>query len=97
MNRSEAKRLLDNLEFVKAFADGQDIQVRRYPDAEWENVIDSSFCSMSAEYRIKPRPIEGWANVYENGHTGLYPTKAKADASAWSGRIRCVFMREVEA
>lgn len=97
MNRSEAKRLLANLEFLKAFAEGQDVQARCYTTKEWVDMNNPTFMSTDVTYRIKPRPIEGWVNVYEGGLSGLHSTKASADANAKVGRIKCVFMREVEA
>lgn len=49
------------------------------------------------DYRVKPRPLEGWLNEYPTGGTSaLYPTKEIADAKADHDRIRCVHVREVE-
>lgn len=98
MNRSEAQVLLSNLDVLKAYADGQDIQYKcKDRDEQWREVITPSFTLGHYDYRIKPRPIEGWVNVYEDGSLGtVHGTKAEA-LDRGDSAMRTVFVREVEA
>lgn len=99
MDRKQAQTLLSNLDILKAYAEGQDVQYRcKDDDEQWREVNTPSFTFDHCDYRIKPRPIEGWVNVYEDGDFGaLHGTKALAEAAiAPSGVARTVFVREVE-
>lgn len=98
MNRREAQRLLTNLEFIKAFAEGQTIQCRQLGKEKWEDLGDTGyFDGEYVEYRIKPRPIEGWVNLYKDGTAGsMWPTRELAEERASAQVIKCVFVREVE-
>jgi hypothetical protein len=97
MNRREAQSLLTNLEFVKAFAEGQSIQCRQKGTEEWLDLNDPCFDGADIEYRTKPGPIEGWVNVYPDGKSAVFhSTRQRADDASVHGRIKCVFVREVE-
>lgn len=56
MTRAEAEK---HLEVIKAFAEGDPIQVRG-PHPYWENVVNSAEFRFHWEYRVKPEPREFW-------------------------------------
>lgn len=99
MTRSEAKVLLSNLDVLKAYAEGQHIQYRHGgdPDSVWRDAQAPAFNTPLVDYRIKPRPIEGWVNVYEDGSMGvLHGTKTRAAEAGSTSPRRIIFVREVE-
>jgi hypothetical protein len=50
---------------IHAWADGAEIQYRRYKEEQWVDV-DSPCFNPGFEYRIKPRIVkrDGWVNIY---------------------------------
>lgn len=50
---------------IHAWADGVEIQYRRYKEEQWLDVAHPRF-KAEFEYRVKPRTVkrEGWVNIY---------------------------------
>ena len=98
MDRSQAQKLVENIDVIKAFAEGKAVQYRRTPDSSWKDVCNPSFGLGAENYRIKPKLAEGWVVVYQNGAMGyVHGTETKAEVIATYGPgTRVVFMREVE-
>lgn len=76
-------------ELIKAWADGAEIQRRKYASNEW--VDTDPDWRVGTEYRIKPRTVtkEGWVNVYRHSHDEeipalccLHPTEDEAKKNA---------------
>jgi len=65
MNRQQATTFLSNIECIKAFAEGKEIQVH-VPESknEWLNTSNPTFTLRNA-YRIKPKQ---WYRVYQYGN-----------------------------
>ena len=103
MNREQAQEIVrqhdrfnSNIEAMRAFANGQKVQYFSQSRNAWVDTSDPLFSSHDT-YRVKPKAIEGWVNVYVGERVGpVYPTIAQADAAAGEHRVRRVFVREVE-
>jgi hypothetical protein len=88
--RAEALRAFERGEEVEVSAkcfstDGGWVPARRPFIADWDLF----------RVRIKPKLIEGWVNVYEDGCVAIYRERSTADEFANHDRIRCVKVREV--
>ena len=94
MTRERAKELLP---IIQAFADGKTIQMWLPVSKRWEDIDDPTFSDMTT-YRVKPAPLEGWANTYDHASMwgNLFPTFEDAKRAIASGQGRTVHMREVE-
>lgn len=100
MNRSEAKKLLP---IITAFADGEDVQFFTASRKRWMESPNPNFTTC-VDWRIKPKPVEGWATVHHTEGVGrsyvgkLYGTRSRAEDAMYlldqPGRV--VFVREVE-
>lgn len=96
MTREEAKQLLP---FITAFAEGENIEYFALSplDPEWRDNAELGF-NPAYKYRIKPKPVKGWVNIYrhespESFHgtcSAVHPTKEQADKTAGIHRIACV-------
>ena len=79
-------------ELIKAWADGAEIQRRKYASNEW--VDTDPDWRVDTEYRIKPRTVkkEGWVNIYDlHGRIcSVYPTETEAQGNAGPGIIATV-------
>lgn len=99
INQSSAKEILKPAfaPLLRALAEGKQIQF--FIGGNWLDcgVIDTS--NPPCCYRIRPEPLEFWANVYNANSDGfagyLYGTKEEADKAANSERIRCAHFKEV--
>lgn len=95
MTRELAKELAT---VIAAFGEGKTIRFRnRIGKCKWEDVVDGnpSFSSVF-EYQIKPEPREFWINMYADGDSYLYGSKASALNSADSDRpATTIRVREV--
>lgn len=71
---------------IKAWADGAEIERRRYGDKDWENCENPNWLSLySHEFRIKPQPKEpqylyvfshnASIGVHFKQHNGLNPNE----------------------
>ena len=81
-------------ELIKAWADGAEIQRRKYASNEW--VDTDPDWRVGTEYRIKPRTVKrvGWVNIYRApGGTdtrnayGVHPTEEIANTFAGDGCV----------
>jgi len=85
---------------VQAHKDGKQIQYRGLsPYHQWHNCRDNSplwnFPDLC--YRVKPEPLECWANIYAGRYTHYYHGQDIAIAAAGPSALRvAVHMREVE-
>jgi hypothetical protein len=97
MNREQTKEVI---KVMQHFAEGGEIEHRDRGDRysrKWQPLTDPLWDWADTEYRIKPKPLEGWATVV-NGciTTSLYQSKAFAEGllTGYSDR-RVVKFREV--
>lgn len=98
MNRDEAREVA---RIAQAYADGETVQFhstndgwRSYdPDFHRADVGDRAF-----QWRIKPKPLEFWGNVYPHDHIMVaHATAYRAREYATDGVLRvAVHFREVE-
>lgn len=58
MNCEEAKRVIENMEIIKAYAAGAEIQSRPGPTWPWRDTLYPDFHT-GVQYRVKPRFIDG--------------------------------------
>lgn len=65
MNRENAKKLLLNLDIVRAFAEGKVVEFNSF--GEWEVGNDLFFTSTPTKYRIKPEPRKVWIIEFSDG------------------------------
>ena len=56
MKRQQAQFIVDNIEMVKAFANGEIIECKVH-DEDWHEVDDPAFLPF-VKYRVKPTPIK---------------------------------------
>jgi len=54
MTRDRAKRIIENIEFIKAYSEGKIIEYIGDLESEWGLCNYPEFTSSSAKYRIKP-------------------------------------------
>jgi hypothetical protein len=82
---------------MQAFERGEAVEFRDNTEAHWNDSRVPIWAWGYYDYRIKPKLIEGWMNVYPGGNGGLYESREDADRhSRFSQRrIRCVKVREV--
>lgn len=85
---------LEYIPLIQALAEDGVIQLQM-SDGSWEDMINPSFDRPAAEYRRKPKPLEGWVNVYPDWSGEIHPTKEVALASAASNCLRTIKVREV--
>jgi len=88
MTRETAEKLLP---LIKAYVGGEIIQYKY--NSKWVDAASPAFDDES-EYRIKPKPLELWVNVYEHGSSACFESKSTAEFSLRAGG-RTVHMREV--
>lgn len=94
-----AKSLEEKIAVMQAALEGETIQVK-YPEIEeWRDWCDPnsklSWCWDVVDYRVKPWPIVGYFNVYEDGTFGfMYRTAEEARKYQYTGG-RLVKMMEV--
>jgi hypothetical protein len=84
MNKDNAK---DFLPLVAALAEGKEVEHLR-GDGVWCILSEYSFDGKPERYRIKPEPMEFWANVYGNPYglcVATHPTKQEAEKAAGPG------------
>jgi len=79
---------------IRAFVDGATIQYNK--QGVWvDDSIPFSALFAEDEYRIKPKPREWWATVYENGKIELFTDMLSAMNYATSNPHTIVHLREV--
>jgi hypothetical protein len=80
---------------MQAFERGEAVEFRDNTEAHWNDSRVPIWGWGYYDYRIKPKLIEGWVNLYPDGTLSLYERRESADKFANSNRIRCVKVREV--
>lgn len=87
MTRQDAKRLLANVEFMKAFAEGKTVQYNEGTEAkpDWQDIANPSFDMSTVFYRVKPEPdvsyiIEGLRDGQWRTWTCVFNDITKANA-----------------
>jgi hypothetical protein len=89
------------VEVAQALERGEDVEHQIIGDATWNKAKSDGWTWLPAQliYRIKPKPLECWVNVYNlHGETKVssYSTKEHATFTASPEAIRvAVHMREV--
>jgi hypothetical protein len=103
MTRERCKELLPVME---AWARGETIECRRLGSSDkWESFGDILWLD-ECEYRIKPKPLEVWINVYSAGHSSsdidddalAFATQQEAEqfGKRFPGYRHTIKLREVE-
>lgn len=84
---------------LRHFETGGKVQFRiisRVPDLDWQDAVSPIWNFDEFEYRIKPKPLELWVNLYPDGTSSPYETKKEALAAKKDyAEARTVHMREV--
>jgi hypothetical protein len=94
MNKQEAR---DRAAVMIAWADGEAVQYRDNNGLGWLPLsTNHAGFSNGCEYRIKPKPVEFWVNVYEDSEPCPYPSELTARAMSETSCIR-VAVHMVEA
>ena len=98
MTPEDRQELVDRLRaLADGIEDGQTIQT--HDTHGWMDRGDAYFktwLSNAQDVRVKPKPLEGWANTYGDGSFAVHPTKNDAKLQAGTGAVRiAVHMREV--
>ncbi len=94
MNRERAAKLLP---IIKAFAEGEDIQWRHKSHKDkWLLVNNIPLSIEEYEYRVKPKLLELWVNVYRRSPNEYFPYCDREKAENFKDRFRTIHMREVE-
>lgn len=72
------------------------MQGKHGPLGEWFDLAHHDFIWTTHEYRIKPKPLELWVNVYKDGSVYAHQTVelANLDALESSNFVRTVHMIE---
>lgn len=84
------------IEVLQHFVDGGEVEYRD-DDGIWKHNIMPVWNFGTYEYRIKPKPLEGWTNVDDYGHSSgfLHMSHEGAIVSQCKTYHRTVHMREV--
>ncbi len=87
------------IEVLEAAERGEEIQSRKHLGGVWTTVPDVrniAWDFFHQDFRVKPKLLEGWANVYKKtvGHK-LFKTRREAQYNAGLDVSRPVLMREV--
>lgn len=92
MNREQTR---EAIKVMQHFADGGEVECKQC-DGSWGRLMDPNWQFSSCEYRIKPKPLECWVNVYQHDQLVIHPSQdeAREHASPCATRA-CVHMREV--
>ena len=98
MDRKTAIALVENIEMVKAYAQGKTIQMRYYSDGTdyWRDKLEPLFTGNPENYRIKPEPVELEVWYHESAGT-VYAVKRIGECDEYMVRqgFRRVKLREV--
>lgn len=91
MNRLEAKRIVDNIAWIREFAEGKEVQ---HYGGEWSSHDTFTFTDAPANYRLKPEPREFWIrSPYESGVTYAL-TEEEYESGEWENE-NIIKVREV--
>lgn len=86
----------EKIEVLQAYKRGETIQIC-YPGNVWKDIDSPEFNFKEFKYRVKPKPLEVWANVYNDSSISVfYKQKELAETQRRIGG-RTVHLREVVA
>src|SRR5690348_10731135 len=86
MTRDEAR---EAIKVLQHYADGGDVQCRSFGNP-WNDLDVPIFNFFDAEYRIKPKPAEGWGTIWNDND----PETLTGHPSEETAKQRCVQSRE---
>ena len=96
------KTLAEQIEVMQAARGGEQIEIAidgyRTPKRIWRDADDGvNFNWEFNDYRIKPKPLEFWVNVYsgEKGFRPAYLFEEEAIENACQGCLRTIKVREI--
>lgn len=83
-------KLQDKIAVMEAFAAGKHVESRTHSDMspdrhQWSPATGPCWDWSHYDYRIKPKIVECWANVYDDGRQFFYSTKEHAVETAAPG------------
>jgi len=85
------KSLKEKIEVMQAYLDGEKIEHRMDDTGEWKDVYNAPYFQWGEwDYRIKPKPMEIWVNIYADGDIFGHRNKdsAKSALISDSGNVR---------
>lgn len=89
----------EQLNIIAAHIAGEEIQKTGCLDSTWDKAVicgeGHQFNFADCDYRIKPKPLELWCNVYYGNKGVIVHYSAKSAASHLEDGGRTVHMREV--
>jgi len=86
----------EQIKIMQHFVDGGEVEYYDRLDSRWLPVREPLWNWYGSTYRVKPKPLECWANMYELGPCGCHASKQAAVDNASGGALRvAVHMREV--
>ena len=75
-------KLLAMRPVMEAFLKGEKVEVRHSPIAAWQHTASPAW-DIDFEYRIKPKPFEGWMAVHKASGTASPVFGNKARVQKW--------------
>lgn len=93
----DQERVKALLPIIEAYARGEEIEIMGY-DGKWKSIINPGWDARAASYRIKPKPLEFWTNVYCECPLRFgyhHATKDAAKRLAGAEALRIAHFREV--
>ena len=93
MTRDEAR---EAIKVLQHYADGGDVEYRSSLADRWWLASAPVFDFTKRQYRIKPKPAEGWGTITDSDPDSLvgWESRARAELRAVPGR-RVIHWREV--
>ena len=85
------KTLKEKIEIMQAALDGEEIEVYSTRGDDWVKTNVPVWNWDNYDYRIKPKPLEFWVNIYSDsvlGYTTEKEAKGHATASATQIKVR---------
>ena len=82
------KSLKERTEIQQAYLDGADVQCCHTGNDSYvslDHYSEPDFNWMINDFRVKPKPMEIWVNIYSNGQFCLHDTKEEAERLASIG------------
>lgn len=92
------KTLKEKIEVMQAALDGEKIEQQHFTEDRWVNVAGNISWNWNAmDYRIKPKPLEFWVNVYDDGEKRYFNNKDEStlDVGGRKGFVKTVKACEV--
>lgn len=92
------KKLLAQRDVEDYWLNGGEVEVGSNYGTGWVDATDPVFLWHNYLYRKKPKPLEGWVNIYNDSFGTVFKTKAEAERVHFEcgrGRVRIIKIREV--